>query len=178
MKHFASFLVLGCWLHLTTVAQARTVTFVINNRPDAGPVTLTNTLTVGSNEVATLKATGPGSQPIGTVITVEVKGVRFPGYSRPEHFPFPVVGPAVITVGSIYPVMPVENSPQAQGYFTFEIAPESFPPDKTLIIPEGTGATVYMETSTNLTLWTSEWSQTYTNSPSHRFFRLRAERIP
>ena len=68
------------------------------------------------------------------------------------------------------------DSSRYQGFCTIEVTPESFPPDKTLIIPEGTGARVALECSTNLLEWAEVWSATYTNAPSNKFFRIKAER--
>ena len=65
-----------------------------------------------------------------------------------------------------------------KGFATFKVSPESFPPDKTIIIPEGTGARIALESSTNLTHWTEVYSETHTNSPSNKFFRIKAERLP
>ncbi len=62
---------------------------------------------------------------------------------------------------------------------TVEIEPESFPPDKTIIVPQGTpGANIVMEASGDLVHWTNAPPSLYTNTePSHLFFRLRAERL-
>lgn len=64
-------------------------------------------------------------------------------------------------------------------FVTLRIAPESFPPDKTIIIPQGTpGANIVMEQSTDLINWTNSLPGIYTNAAvNHLFFRLRAERL-
>lgn len=62
---------------------------------------------------------------------------------------------------------------------TAEIIPQSFPPDKTLVIPADTGgANVIMESSTDLVHWDAAQPGQYTNLTSHLFFRIRAERLP
>ena len=63
-------------------------------------------------------------------------------------------------------------------YVTLEIVPESFPPDRTIVIPEGGGANIALECSTNLIDWTAAPLGVYTNQPTVKFFRLKAERVP
>jgi len=58
---------------------------------------------------------------------------------------------------------------------TIRFEPETFPPDKTIVIPEGTSARVVLGTSTNLTNWDELWVDNLTNAPSHKFYRVTAE---
>jgi hypothetical protein len=89
-------------------------------------------------------------------------------YNRGFFQPIVVAGPAEISLMCY----------GGRAYATFKISPESFPPDKTIIIPEGTGARIALECIINLTQWTEVYSATHTNSPSNKFFRIKAERIP
>src|SRR5947209_3594900 len=63
-------------------------------------------------------------------------------------------------------------------YCTWKITPESFPPDKTIVIPQAGGANIGMECSTNLIDWVPASLGVYTNVPATKFFRLKAERLP
>jgi len=47
-------------------------------------------------------------------------------------------------------------------FCTVEITPESFPPDKTIIVPAGTGANIVMESSTDLMNWSPAAPGSYT----------------
>jgi len=86
-----------------------------------------------------------------------------------------VAGPATL---SIHTVEDWRNKPQT-AFLTVEITPESFPPDKTIIIPQGTpGASIIMEQSVDLVNWTNSVPGLYTNTAiNNLFFRLRAERL-
>ena len=84
-----------------------------------------------------------------------------------------IVGPATFAL-----VPPSCFSTYLKSYCTIEIIPysTSFPPDKTLILPEGTVGVIHVESSTNLIDWQDEWVHTFGNTNQNRFFRLRAER--
>jgi hypothetical protein len=82
-----------------------------------------------------------------------------------------IAGPALVRVIS-------STSSYIQGYVTFKITRESFPPDKTVVIPQGQGANIIMECSTNLIDWVVASPGVYTNVPSAKFFRIRPERVP
>lgn len=64
------------------------------------------------------------------------------------------------------------------GMATFKITPDQYPPDRTVVVPGGPGgATVTMESSTNLVHWTPDAGGVYTNLPGVRFFRIKLDRI-
>jgi hypothetical protein len=135
------------------------VTLTVNENTGYGPTNLYAQLAIQSNEVATVRwVTG------GYRLIVIKDGITFQFPS-----PGPIAGPAVFqfTLANGGPAI-----------LTIEITPESFPPDKTLIIPEGTGANITFECSTNLLDWNAVWQGTYTNAPSNKFFRIRADRLP
>lgn len=84
--------------------------------------------------------------------------------------PCVVAGPATLSMVS------VNGNP---GFCTVKITPESFPPDKTIIVLPGTGGgNITMECSTNLIQWTPASNGVYTNLSEARFFRIRLDRIP
>src|SRR6266568_4249400 len=146
--------------------QARFVTLTVNGNETVGPTNLFAQLSVQSNEVATVRRLADG----GIFFIVVKDGVPVQ-ISSISGGPVPViVGPAVFQLKP--------NGSGGIGFCTIEITPESFPPDKTLIIPEGTGANITFECSTNLLDWNSVWQGTYTNAPSNKFFRIRADRLP
>ena len=88
-----------------------------------------------------------------------------------------IAGPATFRFG-----IPAPTNPNYSSFVTIEIIPESFPPDKTIIIPADTkGANIIMEASTDLIHWTNAPPGLYTqtnDTSKNLFFRLRAERIP
>lgn len=78
---------------------------------------------------------------------------------------------------------PVEIEMQAYGadlvFATWRMSPstEITPPDKTAVVPAGTGANIILEKSTDLSNWEPAEPGPYiAPGPSHLFFRLRAER--
>ena len=159
IKLFASLLFVATCAHL----QARFVTLTVNNNPNAGPTNLFAQLAIQSNEVATVRWIAGG-----VYLSVIKDGIPLGGIvGNPQAV---VAGPAVFQV--------TQNGPANVGFCTIEITPESFPPDKTLIIPQGTGANITFECSANLLDWNAVWQGTYTNAPSNKFFRIRADRLP
>ena len=84
--------------------------------------------------------------------------------------PLVVAGPALIRL--------VVQSNSRAGLCTIRITPESYPPDKAILIAPGTGgATISLECSTNLVNWTTTTNGVYTNLPVAKFFRIKEERI-
>ena len=65
------------------------------------------------------------------------------------------------------------------GIATFKLLPDSYPPDRSILIAPGTGgAAISLECSTNLVDWSSATNGVYANPPVAKFFRIRADRIP
>jgi hypothetical protein len=130
----------------------------------------TDEVAIGTNEVAVITTWGGETASTMAIIKDGITNQSSSSggfYTLP--YPVNVAGPATI---------PLEGGNSAKALLTAEIKPESFPPDKSLIIPEGTGANVTFECSTNLLDWNPVWQGAYTNSPSNKFFRIRAERFP
>jgi|ERR1051325_563549 hypothetical protein len=149
--------------------QAKVVTLIVDYQRK------TNEISIATSEVACVSS-WHSTYPQSTKIQIVKEGLTFdiPGQGINGLTPVPqikIAGPAtlrLISGDALYPT----------SLCTFDIAPESFPPDKTLIIPAGTGANVSFECSTNLLEWTSVWQGSYTNVPSNKFFRIRADRTP
>jgi hypothetical protein len=79
-----------------------------------------------------------------------------------------VVGPATISIDPGY-----SSVAGASGWATIKIEPQSFPPDKTMILGAGTNtAAITMECSTNLVHWTTCTNGFYGGSNSAMFFRI------
>ena len=147
------------------VAEARTVTLTVGGNVQ------TNEVAIQSNEVATLK-TWMGAINYSSV-TVQRDG-----------FPFSVI--PLNSNGGVNGVVCVAGPAVIQLYvarnlsamLTLEIAPDSFPPDRCIIVPDGTGANIALESSTNLINWVDASAGAYTNKVGNKFFRIRADRIP
>src|SRR6266404_2949608 len=76
-----------------------------------------------------------------------------------------IAGPATIRLSNGYLNAPV--------YCTFSIAPEVFPPDKSLILPAGTNqVTITLECSTNLVNWVTATNGIYGSPTAAKFFRI------
>lgn len=89
--------------------------------------------------------------------------------ANPPLEPLTIVGPAVIRLEGI-------NQP---GFCTFKVTPESYPPDKSVIVLPGTnGASITLECSTNLANWFPATNGVYNNLNEAKFFRIRADRLP
>ncbi len=145
--------------------EARIVTLTVNAYTNNGPVKITDEIAIGTNEVATVLTFFPANSAVTSWILKD--GLNF-GFNSSSALPMVVAGPAVLRL--------VTNGPYGSGMLTVKIEPESFSPDKTLIVPDGQGAAVHLETSTNLLDWQDEWSNAYTNRVGNKFFRIRAER--
>ena len=60
---------------------------------------------------------------------------------------------------------------------TLERLPQSFPPDRTLVLPQGSNSVaVALECSTNLVNWQTATNGLYGTPDAAKFFRIRAER--
>lgn len=159
-----------------TQLQARIITLTVPRPPDGQ--SSSNEISIATNEIACVQSWYVLSSS-GTRIHVVKDGIVFeivPSVvdGRPVYPPIKIAGPATLRLVS-------SNLSPGQGYQSFctiEITPESFPPDKTIVIPQGDGANITMECSTNLIDWSTASLGVYTNVPSVKFFRLRAERVP
>ena len=155
-------------------AQMRMVTVLIDSANQ------TNSISVGPNEAVDFKTVvdrspwGSAALEISTRGKVLVNSIALSGaYNRG----FPIAGPAPVSL-TWQPASGQSITSTSFAWMTLEVSPASFPPDKTVIIPQGTGARLALECSTNLVSWTEIWAETYTNVPSNKFFRIKAERTP
>ena len=166
-------------LALTTSSQAAFVTLSYGG---LGPL-LTNTLTIGSNETAIVRGGFDGKSPPDYYLEVSKAGEKIRLGESQLNFTSaaagkPVfAGPAVFTLKTWNPAQ--SRLAFESAFVTIEIIPESFPPDKTLVVPAGTGgANIVLEGSTDLIHWSNSAPGAYTNLDTHMFFRIRADRIP
>jgi hypothetical protein len=155
-----------------TCLQAKVVTVTISQERPSGSVV------IGTNEVGKILTSMAGGQAGVTVIAVingktnYIYGVNAIVDLRPNQN-ITIAGPAEIR---LFGGQEIEH---LFGFCTVQIEPESFPPDKALIIPADTkGANVIMEASPDLVHWTNSVPGVYTNLTGNMFFRIRAERIP
>jgi hypothetical protein len=149
----------------------------------AGPGAETNSVAIGTNETARIKyARFDGTSPKYR-ITVKKDGRDLPldpgrvwrAELDPWHYQLEdtIVGPAEIKIWT-YSVATITY------FVTLEIIPDSLPPDKTVVVPSGTGFNVQMEMSTDLIFWTPATNGVYnnTNGTHHLFFRIKADVVP
>lgn len=150
--------------------QARVITLTANYQ------TTSNELAVATNEVACVSSwqthypQGTKLQVVKNGITVEIPGRNGNGDTIVPQIK--IAGPATVRLITF-------GEPGPSVFCTIDIAPQSFPPDKSIIIPADTnGANIIMEASPDLIHWTNAPPGFYTNNVGNMFFRLRAERIP
>ena len=86
-----------------------------------------------------------------------------------------VTGPARITIASAG--LP-SNQIDAGGFATFEVTPAPAALEKLVVVPEGQGARLVLEASTNLNSWAPIFSTVLTNVPANQFIRVRSEKAP
>lgn len=92
-----------------------------------------------------------------------------PGIVLPQHV---IAGPARIRIIKLF-------SDTSTHYCTFNITPEAFPPDRTILVPPGTNlARITLECSTNLVHWASATNGVYGPLPEAKFFRIKMEPVP
>lgn len=172
-KTALALLMLLAGFHAAT-AQPRYVTLTVNADSSRGSIVTTNELRLGAGDTAELVTTftTPGAR-LDWIKDDKQFEVAV-GYITPASLPLIVAGPAVLRLS-----VATNQTHDMPSLITFKIIPESFPPDKTLIIPQGTaGATVVLESSTNLIQWTTATNGFYTGTNAAVFFRIRAERAP
>jgi hypothetical protein len=162
--------IIGALLSISAGAQTKYVTLKVESS-FAPPGFVTNTFEITSSETAEVV----GTYLNGTWLEVEKEGTLFlftdavlNNYVNRQVI---IAGPAVFRLRTI--------TTNQKSFSTLRIIPESFSPDKTIIIPEGTaGATITLECSTNLLNWSTATNGFYTGTNSSKFFRIRAERAP
>ena len=159
---------------LVSESKARIVTLT------TGGAKTNASLSIATNESLTILA-GRDSG-IASKVIVEKEGLQqqWPLYyfdstynqNQPGNLPRAVIaGPATLTL--------VQDNFDSGlfGFVTVEIVPDNFPPEKTLVLPEGTGANIVLKSSTNLVNWPAPLG-IYTNRTGNMFFRVRADRMP
>ena len=167
-----------CLLCFAGTVHARIVTLTV------GGSKTNDSLTIGTNEVLTV-LTGEGDDQV----LWEKDGFSFGSFNdsyfwanefnsatasaRGKYIAYSltVAGPATINLRA-------RNTQESPSYLTVQVKPEQFPPDKAVIVPEGSGANIVLESSTNLIHWTDATPGLYTNRTGNLFFRIRADRIP
>lgn len=87
----------------------------------------------------------------------------------PSRYPYRhvVAGPATLSIVGVGLQL---------SFLTVEVLPDLYPPDKALVLPQGDGANIILESSTNLVHWSPAPLGSYTNKTANLFFRIRAER--
>jgi hypothetical protein len=167
----------------SSLAQSRFVTLTVDG------ITQTNQqFTIQNNETAKLKwafdSSGSFSLNVsraGSSLSLgenQLQGNTMDSYHDFYQPPNLVVvaGPATLTLISNYNPAGhgnVNNTAMA----TFEIVPETFPPNQTLIVPPGTNqVAITLETSTNLATWSTATNGIYGAPDAVRFFRIRMDK--
>ena len=156
----------------SAVCRAGDVTLTVNQNASLGNIVVTDEVSISSNETA--RITGISYPNFGDARIQLIKNSITNSFTLSNARPADVPG---VTLAGPATIRLVANGNTA--FVTVQIEPQSFPPDKTIIIPQGTpGANIIMEQSTDLVSWTNSLPGSYTNTAvNHLFFRLRAERL-
>ena len=138
-------------------------------------------LTIGTNELVTILA--GKDNPYGSYVIIQKDGMELEGSYRLGVFdPLDSNGvkfpPKIVIAGPAILKLTGPNFNPGFAFLTVEIQPDLFPPDKTLVVPQGSGANIILESSTNLVNWSPVPPGLYTNQTANTFFRLRADHIP
>ena len=138
----------------------------VTNQVPCRPFTYgSNSLALAEGEVAkVVTITGPSWQP---EVSFQKGGRWFPCTKGDV-----IQGPALITAAiSISIPLPT------YGLATLEVLPEAFPPDRTLLLPQGSNTVaVALECSVDLVHWTTATNGIYGTPNTAKFFRIRAEK--
>ncbi len=93
--------------------------------------------------------------------------------------PLRLAGPATLQlVAPNLGSFPVGTELSSWGLATFEVTPAPAALEKLVVVPEGQGARLVLEASTNLNSWAPIFSTVLTNVPANQFIRVRSEKAP
>jgi hypothetical protein len=154
----ALFAVLLCF-----TANARIVTLTV------GGSSASASLIIRTNESFSI-VSGSGSPVLvdkdGQTFSFQSPSFSETSQSRPNVHRLSMAGPAVVRLSGSFP-----------SFVTLEVLPDAFSPEKTLVLAQGTKASIVMEGSTNLVNWITVNPGNFTNNSVNMFFRLRADPI-
>ena len=163
-------------LALDAHAQARYVTLKVDGSSPIGH-NATNEVAIAANETFEVVYVPELNFLNSAQLTIIKDGTSFnyrayypdsAGFNSTAR-PLTMTGPAIVRLVGF----------SVSIFCTLRITPESFQPDKTLIIPADTaGATVALECSTDLLTWQTATNGFYTGTNGAKFFRIRADRTP
>lgn len=147
-------------------AYAKHITITVAQQSQPSAPTATNEVVIAEGEVAEIKSF-PYYANYQSHLVLQKDGKTF--WFNPGTEGLVFTGPAKLLLCA--------SGGGGYGIATLKIEPESFPPDKTIIVPAGTGARITLEHSTNLTHWAAVHTVTHTNTVANLFFRIKAERL-
>jgi hypothetical protein len=146
-----------------------TVTLGVNSDPSAGSAVATCSISIATNQVATVAAMSNRSGPAGSYAVAQwIKNGTTNTFGF-RHPTMPVIaGPALI-------VLDTQGQRLVSAFCILKIEGEPSPPAQTLTLPAGTSALVCVQASPDLLSWTNAVTLGYTNVPGNLFFRIRAQ---
>ena len=137
-----------------------------------------DSLTIGTNESLTILSGGHRGS-LGANVEIDKDGFKRSfdlGDYNSQALTLTrmtIAGPAKISLNVCCDIQEVSKL----SFLTVEVLPDLYPPDKTLVLPQGDGANIILESSTNLVHWSPAPLGSYTNKTANLFFRIRAERL-
>jgi hypothetical protein len=144
------------------VASAQTPQYVTLTVPTNG----TNTYAIAQGQAAEIVSSW-----LQTSFTVQKDGFTFgPGVAGISAGPI-LQGPATL---NFY----LNTTNYGPSFITLKIIPESYDPNKTIIIPPGTNQVqITLQASTNLINWTTATNGIYGSPDTAQFFRIREDNL-
>jgi hypothetical protein len=163
-----------CLVSCIVAAQGSTVTLILSyHTNNAEEIAFTNEVHVAPYEVFQIKGLYPNAgnswdwQNTSAVLQKDGESITI----SPIGGCPPISGPASVKLVSRAAVEP-------KYIVTYTLTPESFPPDKTIILPPGTNqVAITLESSTNLLHWVAATNGVYGTTNEARFFRIKADRL-
>lgn len=174
----------GCFVASAQYEQYVTITVAPpQNPPTANYVT--NTFTINQNQAAEIMSVRPilyNSQ--YTQLTVSNNGAVFNGntFMSADGYAVNYVGQSVSpSKGTIIQgpaTFTLSSSGGANAFLTLKIIPESYDPNKTLIVAPGTNQVqITLQVSPDLVNWTTATNGIYGSPTTAQFFRIREDNL-
>lgn len=156
-------LLAGGWLALAQTERYVTATAI----PTSPSGSATNKVIIAEAEAAEIMSVTT----LNAFLYFQRDGTNFVGFKAAD-----ATGKGTIMKGPATVVLVGQLGTPA--YLTLKIMPESFPPDKTVILPPGTNQVqVTLESSTNLVNWAAATNGVYGSPNEARFFRIHLQKL-
>jgi hypothetical protein len=155
-------------------AQAQTKTVTLKAyRPEGQDAFNSPPLVVATNQIAKIVCfQKQGVWAEGIAACQLAAAVSEYGYYLNLQSGAAITGPCVLTINGR------PSAPTGYAFAVIEVSPinqEPFGPQMTVVVPRGFAAKLSLESSTNLTAWTEQVSQSLPQEDANRFYRMKLD---